>query len=628
MARAARFIPPQLATLVESVPEGKGWSYEVKYDGYRMQAVLANGVARLFTRRGHDWTDRFPHVAERLHRFQVRSATFDGELVSLDASGRSVFGQLQDELDAGVDQDLTLFLFDLLELDGQDLRELPLRTRRSELERVLRASRATTRGVVRLGQRLPGSPGDLLQAACRLGLEGIIGKRLDAGYTSGRHGDWVKIKCGQRQEFVVIGFTPPGGSRIGIGSLLLAVHDKGALHYAGRVGSGFSDATLRSLHRRLDRLKRARSPLSREPSGLPSGVTWVKPNLVVEVSFTEWTADGALRHPVLQGIREDKSAQDVKREKPAMPRQLHSKTDEGAEVAGVTITHPDRVVFPGTAITKLDLAKYYARVSRLLLPHVADRPLALVRCPEGVGAGECFFQKHWTGKLPESLDTVSIRQSDGKKHPHVVIHDTEGLVTLVQWGVMEIHPWGARADDPDKPDRIIFDLDPGPGITWSDIVEAALGMRELLDALGLTSWVKTSGGKGLHVVVPIARRASWDEVSQFARQVAEHMQEAFPGHFVSKAAKAARKGVIFVDWLRNTRGATAVAPWSSRARPEAGVSVPLPWKALSSLHGGADFTVSTLGKGTLPRTDPWKEMLKARQSLSRQILQRLMPKGP
>jgi len=621
-----KFIPPQLATLVDSAPAGPEWVFEIKYDGYRLEVLLEGGQVRLLTRRGNDWTTKFPELATRLSALPAKSAILDGEVVALDPSGRSLFSLLQQSLDARRAQDLTFFAFDLLQLDGQDLRSLPLAERHHRLTQLLRAGRATVKGPVRLGQRLTGDGSELLRAACGLGLEGIIAKRIDAPYSSTRGTAWVKVKCGHRQEFVVVGFTPPKGARTGLGSLLLAVNDDGRLRYAGRVGSGIPDEDLRELSAGLRRLERPDSPLGQKPTGIPGVTHWVDPRMVVEVSFTEWTTDGRLRHPVFQGVREDKPASEVRREE-AKVGQVTTRIPPAKKrmsppiTAGVTITHPARVVYPEAGVTKAELAEHFARVAPLLLPHTAGRPLALIRCPEGI-AKECFFQKHWPGTPPPAIDTVPIRQSDGVRR-HVVIHDVEGLVALVQWGVMEIHAWGSRADDPERPDRIIFDLDPDPAITWQEVKEAATGVRGLLDGLGLDSWLKTSGGKGLHVVVPIARRSSWDEVSAFARAVAEHMQAEFPDRFIAKASKAARRGLIFVDWLRNTRGATAIAPWSTRARSAAGVSVPIPWSRLEKLTAGDEFTLLSIRATRLPGADPWKEMLATRQGLTRAMLAKL-----
>ena len=613
------FIPPQLATLVDSAPVGSEWVFEIKYDGYRLEALVEAGRVRLFTRRGNDWTSRFPDLAQRLARLPVKSATLDGEVVALDPSGRSLFSLLQQSLDGRRAHDLTFFAFDILQLDGTDLRSVPLTERHRQLTQLLRKARATTKGSVRLGQRLIGDGAELLRAACRLGLEGLIAKRTDAPYSSTRGAAWVKVKCAHRQEFVVIGYTPPKGARAGLGSLLLAVHDDGKLRYAGRVGSGIPDEGLRDLSARLRKLERAEPPLGARPTGIPGVAHWVEPRMVVEVSFTEWTGDGRLRHPVFQGVREDKPASQVRREE-AKLSQPKTRTSP-AKTAGVTITHPDRVVYPEAGVTKAELAEHFARVAPLLLPHTAGRPLALIRCPEGF-AKECFFQKHWPGSPPPAIDTVPIRQSEGVRR-HVVIHDVEGLIALVQWGVMEIHTWGSRADDPERPDRIVFDLDPDPAITWQEVKEAAAGVRGLLEGLGLASWLKTSGGKGLHVVVPIARRSSWDEVSAFARAVAEHMQAEFPDRFIAKATKSARRGLIFVDWLRNTRGATAIAPWSTRAREAAGVSVPIPWSRLDKLRAGDEYTLLSIRARPPQGGDPWKEMLTTKQGLTKAMLAKL-----
>lgn len=620
----AGFLPVQLATLVDAPPVDEGWAWETKYDGYRLEAVVSPGRVHLYTRNGNDWTDRFPTVAARLRELRKVTAVLDGEVVALERSGTSNFGKLQEYLGGELDLRPVYFVFDLLSLDGKDLRALPLEARRTSLDTLFRRAVIGRPRDFRLGERLRGSPATLLDRACARGREGIIGKRLGGRYVSGRDRSWIKVKCGNRQEFVILGFTEPKNSRTGFGSLLLGVHQGKSLRYAGRVGSGFNNSSLAALHRKLQRLRVVRPVVSPLPAALPSGVTWVRPSLVAEVSFSEWTRDGALRHPVFLGLREDKPAGAIQQEEKvvtttAKPRRRRT---EDALVAGVEITHPDRVVYPRSKLTKLDLARFYERIASRILPHLAGRPLSLVRCPEG-SAGTCFFQKHWVGALPGSLDSVGITQSDRKKHPYVVVNDVTGLVTLIQWGVMEIHPWGSRADQPEKPDRIFFDLDPGPGVGWVQIQEAALGLRSLLDELGLKSWVKTSGGKGLHVVVPIARRPGWDEVAAFAQGVAVHMATHFPDHFIAKASKAARKGKIFVDWLRNTRGATAVAAWSARARPEAGVSVPIAWKDVREVSSGDEFTIATLQSAPLSRSDPWKGLLESRQSLTAAMLRQL-----
>ena len=620
-----QFVAPQLATLVADVPTADGWTFEIKYDGYRLQALLHDREVRLLTRRGNDWTARFPHIATRLARIPVDSATLDGELVALDASGKSVFHLLQQNLDGSDDHDLVFFAFDILYLDGTDLREEPLTERRVALSRLLRRARATARGAVRLGQQMPGTARTVMRAACTHGLEGVIGKRLDAPYASGRNRNWIKAKCGKRQEFVVVGFTPPQRSRVGLGSLLLGVNERGKLRYAGRVGSGFADSLLRRLLKALGGTG-ARQRAATEPSPGDSRRRAMGQSGDGGRGCVHRVDTG--RVVASSGLSRDSRGQGRARCSPGAgtmsePRARKRATllEDASSVAGIGITHPDRVVFPETGITKLQVARYFESVADLMLPHVAGRPLALVRCPEGSGH-ECFFQKHWIGKQPPAIDTVGIRQNDGKVHPHVVVHDVAGLVTLAQWGVLEIHPWGARADDPERPDRIIFDLDPGPGVSWAALQEATLGVRSLLDEIGLESWVKTSGGKGLHVALPIARRSTWDDVSAFAAAVAERMAREFPARFVAQASKAKRNGRIFVDWLRNTRGATAVGPWSTRARAEAGVSVPIAWPQVNKVTAGDQFTLRALGVKR-PKSDPWREMLASDQRLTKAMLARL-----
>ncbi len=611
---APDFVAPQLATLVDAVPVGDEWLHEIKYDGYRLVAIKADGQVRLLTRNNNDWTARFAEVAAGLERIPATTAVIDGEVVAFERGGRTSFQMLQASLEAGEGHPLSYVAFDLLHLDGDDLRARPLTERRASLAALLRGTRG--RGKPQVSSELPGSADVLLAAACRLGLEGLISKQRDAPYTSGRTRSWLKIKCGMRQDFVVVGYTPPKGSRVAIGALLLGVLEpRGRIRYAGRVGTGMPDALLRSLGRRLASLRQDKSPLSPLPPGLPVGVQWVEPTVVVEVAFAEWTTESRLRHPSLIAVRDDKPARQVKRDR---VKPISAVEDTMPEVSGVVISNPDRIVFPEAGLTKLDTAKFIERVAPLMLPHVAGRPLTFVRCPEGI-ADECFFQKHWTGQVPDTLDTIPIRQGSGEVRRYVVVHDVAGLVTLAQWGILEIHLWGARADDVEKPDRVTLDLDPGEGVNWAEMRSAARAVHTLLETAGLESWLKTSGGKGLHVVVPLTRRSTWDDVSDFARAVAERLASEAPSRFVSVASKAQRPGKVFVDWLRNTRGATSVAPWSMRARPRAGVSVPIPWSALSRVKAGDQYTVRALSRGKLP-TDAWSEIDQARQQLSKQVL--------
>lgn len=599
-----RFISPQLASLVTEAPTGAGWVFELKYDGYRMQAALRNAKAVLLTRRGLDWSHRFPSIVEAVAKLKAASAIVDGEVVALDREGRTSFRGLQQYLQKGSEGGLVYYVFDLLSLDGADLRELPLSERRKRLKALLgRPSKASS---LRLSEVLGGDAEALMGAACAAGLEGVIGKRIDARYESGRSRSWVKLKCEQRQEFVVVGYTMPRGSRAGIGALLLAVHEqkgKSALRYAGAVGTGFSDAVLRALRDALDAMRVEAPPFQGgvTPALAPRGARWVRPRLLAEVAFTEWTADGLLRHPSFQGLREDKAARDIIQEAPV-------------DVSGITITNADRQVYPKDGVSKGDVARHMERVAARMLPHVAGRPLSFVRCPEGI-AKKCFFQKHVAKGVGEAVDHVRIKSKDGTPKQYAVVHDVEGLVSLVQFGILEIHLWGCRQDAIEKPDRVVFDLDPDASVHWETTVEAALLCRSRLAKLGLKSWAKTTGGKGVHVVLPIERRSSWDDVRAFARAFAEQLEVEYPHDFVSGASKAQRKGKIFVDWLRNGRGATWIAPWSTRARPGATVSVPLLWPALKKLDAPDSATLETIRDGGRLWRDPWAAMLTTRQAL-------------
>jgi bifunctional non-homologous end joining protein LigD len=606
------FIPPQLATLVDAPPLGDEWLHEVKFDGYRMECIKDDGRVRLLSRRGNDWTARFPAIVAAARRLKPRQVILDGEAVALLEDGRSSFRTLQQVLHADPPGDTVYFAFDLLRLEGEDLRGLALEERKARLARLLGPSRRRGTGALRYSEHTTGKVEAALARACRKGLEGLIVKRRDLPYESGRSRSWLKVKCQNRQEMVVIGFTEPKGRRSGIGALILGFRDDdGVLRYAGRVGTGMDDAMLASLRKQLAPLRRPTSPAERGVPRSQTGLNWVEPRLVAEVSFTEWTRDGLLRHPAFEGLREDKSPREVRREEPM-------------QVAGISLSNAGRVLYPEQGLTKLDLAAYYEAISPWMLPHVAGRPLSLVRCPGG-RAKACFYQKHWSGHLPEALGTVDIKEGSGSTGVYSVVRDAAGLVSLVQFGVLEVHTWGARADQVESPDRIIFDLDPAPGVSWAKVRAGAERLRDLLSEVGLESWLKTTGGKGLHVALPIARRSSWAEVSAFARAVAERLVADQPERYLSKASKAARAGKIFVDWLRNTRGATAIAPWSTRAREGAPVSAPISWKDLATLKSGDQYTVEN-APALVERLkrDPWGEMVRSKQRVTAAMVKKIL----
>ncbi len=595
---------PQLATLVDAPPEGDEWIHEIKLDGYRIVAERDRDQTCLRTRSGQDWTDRFPEIASDIGKLPIDSAVLDGEIVVLDERGISRFQALQNAIRDRSAGTIVYFVFDLLELDGEDLTELPLESRKKKLQKLLGRRKKT--GPVRWTDHVVGKGRRFYEAACRSGLEGIVSKLRENPYRSGRSRDWLKTKCLRGQELVVVGYTEPSGSREGLGALLLGVRDDaGALRYAGRVGTGFTESSLTDLKRRLHKLERKSAPVASAPRGTSRGVHWVRPELVAEVAFTEWTKEGRLRHPVFRGLREDKPAREIVRE----------RTGDGeATVAGVTLTHPDRVLYPEQKITKLDLAHYYEEVAERMLPHVVDRPLSLVRCPEGQGK-ECFFQKHATGRFPDALHSIRIREKKGTG-TYFTLDDLAGLVSLVQMGVLEIHLWGCRAARVENPDRVVFDLDPDPTVNWPAVVDAARQLRERLAAHDLVSFLKTTGGKGLHVVVPIERRGTWDEAKTFARAVADDLVREAPDLYLTSISKAKRKGKILIDTLRNTRGATWIAPYSTRARPGAPVSMPIAWSELGTRVRSDTFDVSSAPARVRARSsDPWKELGTTRQRL-------------
>ena len=618
------FVPPELCTLVEAPPAGDDWLHEIKFDGFRMLARVEDGAATLWTRNRKEWTQRLPTLIAELERLPCATALLDGEVVVLDAQGVSNF----EAFHAAVahDERRTLYqVFDLLHLDGEDLRPLPLLERKRRLQALLARAK---RPRVRFTDHVAGRGEAFYEQACRRGLEGTVAKRADAPYRSARGRDWLKIRCGKRQEFVIAGYTPSRTMPGRFGSLALAVHDAdGRLRYAGRVGTGFGDEERRTLRERLDRLPRAEPPDGAPRTGELRQAVWVEPRLVGEVSYTEWTSAGRLRHPSFHGLREDKPATDVVRERPtpatapaarapARPASPRSSGDDPV-VAGVRITHPDRVVWPDAGLTKLDLAHYYEQAAELLLEHGGGRPLALIRCPDGIG-GQCFFQKHMpAGRRPPPGVKVVVVKPDGEDA--LTIASVEGLVGLVQNGVVELHLWGCHADDLERPDRLVLDLDPSGELPFARVIEAARDTRARLKDAGLETFVMTSGGKGLHVVAPLRRTRTFEEVKDFAQGVARAMEADDPRRYVAQASKARRTGRIFVDYLRNGRGATAVCPYAARARPGAPLAIPLRWDELRPGLTADRFRLAEAGPrlAAARRRDPWAGYRDAaRQQLS------------
>ncbi|NBO17747.1 MAG: DNA ligase D [Proteobacteria bacterium] len=613
------FRPPQLATLTDTVPGGENWVHEIKFDGYRGLAFIQQGRARILTRTGQDWTHKFGRIARALESLNIESAILDGEIVALDEKGHSNFKALQLALSEGRD-DLQYYAFDLLHLNGEDMEKRPLLERKARLEKLLRAK--SLNGRVLYSEHVAHGQGALLQRMCALELEGIISKRADAPYRHGRGTVWLKTKCHKRQEFVIGGFTQPTHAERGIGALLIGYYQNGTFTYAGKVGTGFDTATSVGLRKKLDKLAAKTMSFGAVPADGRRGAQWVKPALVCEVEFSEWTPEGRLRHPSFQGLREDKPAQAIGRDvakaatkTPAKPVAKTKLAAGKASVGGIAISHPERVIYPDIGVTKLQLAEYYAAIARHLLPHVKNRPLSMLRCPEGTGDA-CFFQRHIAqGQSPHLYDTGI--QVKGRREEYVMIKDAGGLVTLAQWGVIELHPWGCLSDKPDMPDRLIFDLDPDAAVPRPQVIEAAQEVRMRMQEFGLQSFIKTTGGKGLHVVVPLQRAYGWPPLKAFARAVAESMQHDNPKRYIAKASKEARKGRIFVDYLRNDLTATAIAAFSARAREGAPVAMPLDWKDTAAMQNPLRFTIETV-PGILARRkqDPWEEFFCLRQKLA------------
>jgi bifunctional non-homologous end joining protein LigD len=612
------FIEPSLATLADKAPDSGNWIHEIKFDGYRLQARLERGKVKLLTRRGLDWTHKFPTIAAAIARLPAEAVVADGELVAEATDGVSSFSLLQQDLKDGRFDRMAFYAFDLMALDGSDLRGLPLRERKKALSRLL--AKAPKDSPLRFSESLTEPGPVLLKHACKLGLEGIISKRVDAPYRSGRGHDWLKIKCSDRQELVVVGFVPSTADAQSVGALVLGYYDHGKLVYAGRTGTGFTHAVARDLFRKLKALRSDKSPFAavpKEETGVRKPI-WVEPKLVAEVDFHGWTHGERVRQSSFQGLREDKPAREVVREtKAAAAKSKPAPSKRGAiakktpvSVAGVALSHPDRVYWEDAGVTKHDLAEFYAAIWDWMKPHLVERPISLVRCPDGA-AGQCFFQKH----VSAGISAEHMHQVAEKGDKIISIDDLSGVVALVQGGVLEIHTRGSTIEHLDKADRLVFDLDPGPGTDWEDVVAAARDVRERLESIKLKTFLKTSGGKGLHVVLPI-KPTPWDEAKGFCRAVAEAMAADAPDRYVASATKSKRNKRIFIDYLRNSREATAVAPYSTRARPGAPVSVPIDWSELGALKAANQYTVLNLpARLKRLRKDPWAHIARSRPLL-------------
>lgn len=625
-------IAPALTTLVKAPPAGDEWTHEVKYDGYRMLCRIDKGVVRMFSRNGKDWTDKFGAIVGEAKHLERKAVWLDGEVCAVDEKGRSNFQALQHAL-AGGTKKLVYFVFDLMYLDGFDLTNVTL----NERKRLLREMLSDGGKVIRYSPDVKGAGGDVFRQACEMGLEGIISKQASSTYGAGlRTRNWLKVKCRMRQEMVIGGFTDPQASRKGFGALLLGVYDNEHLKYAGKVGTGFDDRMLAGMRAKLARLEQKEPPFVDPPRGYAAkGAHWVTPKLVAEVEFTEWSAGGALRHPSFLGLREDKQASEVVRENPAATvkeatpepaRQARAtpaakssaKAVEAAAVAsaaagvggdtvaGVRISHPDKLLFPEAKLAKIELARYYESIGDWIVPLVKDRPLSLVRCPDGWNK-KCFFQKRADRSVHQSVTRVDVPVSGGRA-TYFAANSVQALVGLLQWGVIELHPWGSRVPHPERPDQLIFDFDPDDDVSWESIVQAVTELQTLLKKMGLTGFLKTTGGKGLHVVVPIKPTLSWDQAKDFTRSIAEMFSKVFPDRFVATISKAKRKGKIFIDYLRNSEGATAVAAYAIKARKNAPVSTPIEWAELATDVRFDYFNVKTVPERLRKlKRDPWRE---------------------
>jgi bifunctional non-homologous end joining protein LigD len=580
---------------------GENWIHEVKFDGYRTLARVQNGKAKFFTRNGLDWTRKYGTLADEVLKLPIKSGWIDGEIVAVDEKGVSQFHELQDALSTGKTQKLVFYAFDLLEVDGEDLRDTDLKTRKDRLRELMEPISSKR---FLFSEHWSGSGKALLQEACKNGLEGILSKDQTASYISGRGNGWIKSKCHNDEEFIVCGYIL-SEKRDGFRSLLLGTRKskKGPLEYVGRVGTGFTPNDVKVLLKRFSVLETEDSPF-KEKVPEESHVHWLKPKEVVQIAFRGWTGDGLVRQGAFKGLRLDKGAKELQLEKPL--KKVSS---------GVKITHPGKVIIPEGKVTKQDLVDYYKKIEKWILPHVVNRPLSLLRCPEGIRA-QCFFQKNLTLYHPKELEVDDLTSPKGKSDHFVYLENIDGIIALAQMGALEIHTWGTHRDHPLHPDLIVFDLDPGPGVPWNKVVEATYLLRDTLDRLSLKSFVKTSGGKGFHIHVPVEPNYTWEEIKEFAKTVAQLLEQEHPDRFVSTVTKSKRGGKIFIDYLRNGYGATSIAPYSMRARKTGPVALPISWEEVRKIRPDEFTLKKALTRLSRQKKDPWADYFKTHQKIA------------
>ena len=609
----------QLAKLVSAVPSGEDWFYELKYDGYRIVAFIEGNNVRLQTRGGHDYTNRFEDVASSLVNWADGiPMVLDGEMVLTDVAGKTDFQALQNYLRSPKGKNPTYIAFDLLALDGVDLRGQSLIKRKEKLEAIMQDCPKN----LYYSRHLKGNGKESFTTACEMDMEGIVGKKADSIYSGTRNGDWIKLKCDKRQELVIGGYALSQKKTKSISSLLLGVYQGDEFIYAGRAGTGLSEADVRELQGKFEKLIRSESPFTLAPKAKTNEtITWLEPQLVAEIKFAEWTQDDLLRQASYKGLRLDKDPRDVIREK-ANNKILDVPSAKGLEMAmepnskniiigGIKITSPDKVIFEDPVITKEDVIRYYAQVSERMLPYVSHRIMSIVRCPKGI-SNSCFYKKH-PSPGSQGVVTMPITNSNGETEDYFYIENASGLISEAQMGTLEFHTWGSRVDNIEKPDIMVFDLDPDEGMALGTVRQGVQDMKNILAELSLASYLKTSGGKGYHVVVPLKPSVSWDLFHDFAKRVAEVMEQKWPDRYTSNVRKAKRTDKIFIDWIRNGRGATSVAPYSLRARKGARVSMPIAWDELDSIAPDGIDMAEALRRIGAP--DPWKNFFETHQQL-------------